>query len=137
MHNPSYKELDSKLRKALAAFEHDPDRVVIPETIPVASEIDKLRLKDVAHYLDVIYECIQLALQDPLVTYRKPAPPGKSTRHDLTKNLPMWAFRVKGCSFDPSKWMYFKFCLKEQKNGTYYCHISCHEDQPNKAKKKT
>ncbi len=129
MHNPSPRELYKKLRQALAAFEDDPNRVSFHD-IPIQSEIEKLGLSNEREYRIVIYECIQLALVDPKKAYRKPAPPGKSTRHKQTEGLTLWAFSVKGCSFDPNREMYFKFCLKEKTKGIYYLHISCHEDYP-------
>jgi hypothetical protein len=124
-HRHSHKELAGKLRQALEAF--DNRRVAFAEPTHVAADIEELNLDGEEEYLDLIYECLQLALESPEVSFRLPSPP-KSTKHELTKNLPMWAFEVQHEAY-PFK-LYFKFCLKEQRDGTLYCHIDCHESRP-------
>ena len=128
MHQPhqhTHKELAGKIRQALEAF--DNQRIDFAEPTHVDADIDELHLADEEEYLDLIYECLQLAQEDPLETFRPPNPP-KSTKHALTKNLPMWAFEVQHESYPFN--LYFKFCLKEHRDGTLYCHIDCHESRP-------
>lgn len=124
-HKPSRKELTNKLRQALEAFDHH--RVTFADQTHVAADIEELDLADTDAYLDLIYECIQIAQHDPAGCFRQPYPP-KSTKHALTKNLPMWAFEVYHEAYSTK--LYFKFCLKEQRDGTLYCHIDCHESRP-------
>ena len=121
----THKELTGKLRQALEAFEND--RVDFASPKHVKTDIAELKLADEEEYLDLIYECLQLAHGDPLETFRPPNPP-KSTKHALTKNLPMWAFEVQHEAYSTN--LYFKFCLKPQLDGTLYCHIDCHESRP-------
>lgn len=124
-HKPSPKELTNKLKQALEAF--DKQQVAFAELTHVAADIEELNLADTDAYLDLIYECIQLAQDEPEGCFRQPFPP-KSTKHELTKNLRMWAFEVQHEAYSTK--LYFKFCLKEQRGGTLYCHIDCHESRP-------
>ena len=105
-HSHTHKELAGKLRQALEAF--DNHRVAFAEPAHVTADIDELDLADTDEYLDLIHECIQLAQRNPLENFRPPSPP-KSTKHKLTKNLPMWAFEVQHEAY--SFQLYFKFCL--------------------------
>ncbi len=125
---PSHRELFKKLRLALEAIdagrfgpvEGDLTRHVLPD-------MAKLGLDDINDYWDLVYECIQLAQNDPMGCYRQPNP-RKSTQHSSIKNDFLWAFVVHHSRTRLK--LYFKFCLKEQKEGLYYVHIDCHESNP-------
>lgn len=123
MHRHTHKELAGKLKAAMAAFETNRVAYVKEERLPF--EHDRLGLGSLQDYKDLLYECIQIALDDPVTCFQPPAQ--KSTRHQLTQGLPMWGFEVTGCEAFPTKRIYFKFSLKETKTGQYYCHVSCHE----------
>ncbi len=126
MEKPTHKALTAKLRLAREAFENN--RVLFADKSDAELQMARLGFYDLNEYLDCIYACIQLALYDPLVCFRQPRPP-KSTKHKLTKNLLMWAFVVDMAELGHNIKIYFKFCVKEQQDGTYYCHISGHEDE--------
>jgi len=125
---PTYRELDRKLLAALAAF--DAGRYA-----PVDSELgrhavpdmEQLRITELPEYWDLVYECILLAREDPVASFRPPNPP-KSTKHKSISDLPLWAFSIY--HEEREKELYFKFCLREHKDGTHYVHIDCHESQP-------
>lgn len=121
MQHATHKALYAKLRQAITAF--DEGRVAFACEVHVTEDIAELELDDREAYKDLIYQCLELAEEDPLGCFRQPQPP-KSTHHSLTRNLPMWAFEVPHPDH-PGK-LYFKFCLKEQRDGTFYCHIDCH-----------
>lgn len=122
--------MNGKLKFARDAFEAN--RIVYVEKKMLPYEIDDLVLNNLKEYKALIYECIQIALDDPESCFEPPSV--KSTRHKLNKGLPMWGFEVTGCELFPTKRIYFKFSLKEMKDGTYYCHVSCHESTKNKKK---
>jgi hypothetical protein len=91
---PSYRELDRKLKAAQAAFDagcyapvdHDTDRHIAPD-------MEQLGLSEIADYWDLVYECIELAREAPLTSFRPPSP-SKSTKHKSISDLTMWAFAV-------------------------------------------
>lgn len=125
MQKPTHKALFGKIRDAIDAFKGG--RIAFACEARVEDEIDRLGLADVDAFLDLIYECLQLAETDPEGAFRQPFP-DRSTRHELTMNLPMWAFVVRHP--DHEQEIYFKFCLKPQADGTTYCHIDCHGNRP-------
>jgi hypothetical protein len=125
MQPATHKSLTAKLRQAIDAF--DSGRVAFACETHVEHDIDELDLPDTEAYQDLIYECLQIAQTDPLACFRQPDP-AKSTKHSLTRNLPMWAFEVQHPRFREK--IYLKFCLKEQRDGTFYCHIDCHGSRP-------
>jgi hypothetical protein len=123
MRRYTHKELAGKLKAAMAAFEAN--RVAYVEEDMLPFEIDRLGLGSLQDYKDLLFECIQIALDNPENCFQPPAQ--TSTRHQLTRGLPMWGFEVTGCEAFPTRRIYFKFSLKETKSGQLYCHISCHE----------
>jgi hypothetical protein len=131
MHPYTHKELAGKLKAAMAAFEAN--RVAYVEKDMLPYEIDCLGLSGLEDYKHLLYECIQIALAAPKTCFQPPAQ--TSTRHHLTRGLPMWGFEVTGCEAFPTRRIYFKFSLKKTKSGQFYCHISCHESikDPKKA----
>jgi hypothetical protein len=122
----TYRELENKLKQAQEAFEAG--RYVAADgdkNRHIAADMAELDLTSQDDYWDLVYECIQLALEDPLSCSRSKSQ--KSTKHKSTRNLPMWAFKV----FHPvrNQDLYFKFCLKNASHGTRYLHIDCHADR--------
>ena len=77
-------------------------------------------------FWQLLYECVQIALEDPEGTFRPPFP-AKSTKSKEAKGLYMWAFEVYHDEQD--LYIYFKYCLRPDPSGTYYLHISCHESE--------
>lgn len=73
-------------------------------------------------YWEIITECLEAALDDPLGTYKRPQEPICS--HDEAPGAEMFAFVVELPDF--TKPIYTKFCLLEQKDGTLYLSIRCH-----------
>jgi len=127
MNRPTHKALLGKLRKAVAAFDANPARYVAVGKAPgrhVPSDMAELEVSE-PDYWDIVYDCLILAIEDPLNCFRQPEPP-KATKDEI-KNLPMWAFVVKHQDFH--RRLYFKFCLQELNGQTWYKHIDCHYDR--------
>ncbi len=120
----THKALTGQLRDALAAIAAG--RVVFASDAHVESDIDKLGLANVDDYIDVIYECLQLAADDPVNCHRAPSQT-HSTRHPASNGLRMWPFVVTHPGL--KKQLYFKFCLRPDDKGSFYVHIDCHESR--------
>jgi hypothetical protein len=73
-------------------------------------------------YWGVVQDCLELALENPVETYKRPENPICS--HREADGHEMYAFVVKLEDF--TRPIYTKFCLKELADGTYYVSISCH-----------
>jgi len=74
------------------------------------------------HYWEVILDCLEQALEDPVGTYKRPEMPKSS--HKEAPGEEMYAFRVKLDGF--TRRIYTKFCLVEKMDGTWYVSIDCH-----------
>ena len=75
---PRSRELHGKLKKALQAFESDPHRVFAAdgdESRHIGADMDELGLDSLDVYWDLVYECIQIALENPSDCFRQPHPP--------------------------------------------------------------
>lgn len=124
---PGGRELFRRLTEAIQAFEHGFYGAADDEEHRhLEADMAALSLECIADYWDLVYECLQLARENPLACYRQPVPP-KSTRHKSTRNLPMWAFEVSHPCYPFL--LYFKFCLKKTADGVFYLHIDCHESR--------
>ncbi len=124
---PSRNELHKRLREAEEAL-------IARRRVIADSRIDA-RKTEVAleafglpehEFWQLLYECVQIALEDPEGCYRQPHP-AKSTKSKDARNLYMWAFVVYHDERDLD--IYFKYCLKPDSSGIYYLHISCHESE--------
>ena len=73
-------------------------------------------------YWEIITECLEAALEDPLGTYKCPQEPICS--HDEALGVEMFAFVVELPDF--TKPIYTKFCLVELEDGALYASIRCH-----------
>ncbi len=124
---PGRNELHKKLTAAKEAI-HAGRRSIADgdNNRHVVADMEELRLSNLEEYWQLVYECVQLALEDPLGCYRHPTP-RKSTKMKETKGLFMWPFEVHHEECDQN--LYFKFCLKEDTDGKYYLHIDCHESR--------
>jgi hypothetical protein len=122
---PSPKELDKRLREAAVAMESGRRAIADSrqDRRKTAAALEAFDL-DVVGFWQLIFECIQIALEDPEGCYRQPFP-AKSNKSKDAKNLYMWAFCVYHDERDLE--IYFKYCLKPQADGLTYLHISCHE----------
>jgi len=125
---PSSKELHNKLQDALEAFEASPWRVQVLDNDPsihIEDDLEELNLPDLDAYWDLVYECIQIAMQNPLKCYahRTRLKSSYSTLYDQ----PLWPFKVKHPDWKPL--IYFKFCILKDNSGKSYIHIDCHEDR--------
>jgi hypothetical protein len=122
---PSPKELHKRLSEAAAAMESGQRAIADSrhDRHKTAIALEAFDL-DESGFWQLIYECIQIALEDPKGCYRQPFP-AKSTKSKEAKNLYMWAFSV--FHDERELQIYFKFCLKKQADGLHYLHISCHE----------
>lgn len=121
MQGPSRRQLAERLLQARDSIEKG--LYDFADQSHVIADIVELELENIDEYVDVIWECINIALKDPAQCHRPPNEP-VSTAHDKSKNLVMNAFRVKHSAY--KKDIYFKFCLSEQTGGTWYIHIDCH-----------
>lgn len=124
MPTESHKSLTGKLRQAIEAI--DSGRIALADEIRAANELDRLDLANIEELKDLLYDCLQLALEDPIHHYRQPDH-AISTKHKVTRDLRMWAFEVPHEAYRTP--IYFKFCLKQKPDGSFYCHICCHEHQ--------
>jgi len=120
---PSKRELQKHLREAIQAFDSGNYAEVDRH---IRADMEELHLICRDDYWDLVYECLQLALEDPKKCYRNPTP-RKSTKHKETMNLLMWPFEVLHSSY--RKPLYFKFCLKKINDEIHYLHIDCHESR--------
>lgn len=123
----THKSLTNKLRRAKAAI--DEGRYIAVGRHSgrhVEEDMQELGLPDTVDYWDLVYQCIQLAMVDPVSCYRKPRHPGKQTKDKGPSwGKPMIPFQVEHEDFDQP--LYFKFCLVEAPEGVFtYYHIDCH-----------
>jgi hypothetical protein len=125
MQRETHKSLIPRIQAALEAFRAG--RVEFADEGHVEADIHELNLADLNDYLDLIFECLQLAAKDPVACYRHPQEP-ISTKHPLSSGLRMWPFCVDHPNF--SQPIYFKFCLRQNPDGATYIHIDCHESRP-------
>lgn len=102
----------------------DAGRILFASEAHVETDIDELGLDDTDQYLDLVYDCLQLAASDPIGSYRPSRHP-HSTRHAASAGLRMWPFVVRHPEL--GKELYFKFCLRPDAQGAFYIHIDCHE----------
>lgn len=126
---PSSRELYRKLKDARDAFEADPNRIFIlgnDPSIHVEDDMEELDLNDLEDYWDLVYDCIQLAMQNPLQCYAHRSRL-KSTYSNL-KGQYLWPFKVHHPVRDQT--IYFKFCIQQDVQGNNYIHIDCHENRP-------
>ena len=125
---PSSRELFNRLKDALEAFEASPWRVHILNNDPsihIEDDLRELNLRDLDAYWDLVYDCIQLAMQDPRGCYAHRSRL-KST-YSTHSGQSLWPFKVQHP--DRDKKIYFKFCIQEDPKGKNYIHIDCHEDR--------
>jgi len=90
LHRPSARELAKKLKEAEAAFEASSRRVFPSDTTGkhhVLPDMEELKIDSVGAHWQLVYECIQIAQDDPLSAHRHI--PEKSNKDDLTKGLAM------------------------------------------------
>ena len=76
MQPATHKSLLAKIKHAITAF--DEGRVAYASPIHVKEDIAELGLNGTDAYKDIIYQCLQLAEENPLACFRQPSPP-KST----------------------------------------------------------
>jgi hypothetical protein len=79
-------------------------------------------IMDEEDYWGVIQDCLEIALQNPLATYKRPQQPICS--HEEAEDHEMFAFVVQLPDF--TRKIYTKFCLKQKSDGTWYVSIRCH-----------
>lgn len=79
-------------------------------------------LYDQEDYVAVILECLEIAFENPLATYKPPM--NNICSHKEAQGREMFAFVVRHPDFSIP--LYTKFCLIEQSNGTWYISIDCH-----------
>jgi hypothetical protein len=126
---PSSRELFNRLKQAKEAFESEQQRVFILEddpTIHIHDDLEELGLDDIEAYWDLVYDCIQLAMKNPVKCYAHSSR-SKSTYSTL-KDQYLWPFKVHHPQRNQK--IYFKFCIQQDADGTNYIHIDCHEDRP-------
>lgn len=128
-----HEELTSVLTSALDAFARGdfsaegkhPGR-------HVPSNIQELGLSDVISYWHLVWDCIDLALENPVESYQPPE--DDIGAFGKTKNLKLYAFQVQ--HDDHQIPLYFKFCLKPLPNQEhFYLHINCHPTRYEKRKR--
>jgi hypothetical protein len=125
MQPATHKSLYPRIQDALQAIRDG--RIEFADNGHVEADIDELRLADTDAYLDLIFECLQLAAENPVACYRHPRET-ISTKHPLTAGLRMWPFCVEHPDYNQP--IYFKFCLRQDTNGANYIHIDCHGSRP-------
>lgn len=125
MQRETHKSLSPRIQAALEAIEAE--RIDFADEGHVEADLDELGLDDLDAYLDLIYECLQLAAENPVACYRHPHEP-ISTKHASSAGLRMWPFCVQHPDF--SQPIYFKFCLRPAPDGATYIHIDCHGSRP-------
>lgn len=79
-------------------------------------------VKKESTYWDIIFDCLETALDRPMETYKRPEEP--ISIHPEAPDQEMFAFVVQLEDF--TRPIYTKFCLKEQTDGTWYISIDCH-----------
>jgi hypothetical protein len=124
---PSKNELHKRLKEAEAALLAGRRFIADARFDRRKTEValESFGLSDL-EFWQLLYECVQIALENPEGTYRPPFP-AKSTKTKEAKSLYMWAFEVYHDERDLD--IYFKYCLKPDPSGIYYLHISCHESE--------
>jgi hypothetical protein len=100
-------------RRVILHYERDRDRLDACCAGDVITEED---------YWGVILDCLELALEDPVGTYKRPQSPFSS--HKEAPEEEMYAFVVQLDDFTCP--IYTKFCLIEKSDGTWYVSIRCH-----------
>lgn len=133
MSDPSpIEELTDILHRALAALEsgrrdHIYRRPGEPWHLP--RDLEKLdaccpdsTIGDEEAYRDIILDCLEEALQDPIGTYKEPEEP--ICGHVEARGHQMFAFVVQLEDF--TRPIYTKFCHIELTDGTWYISIGCH-----------
>ncbi|MFW5894208.1 MAG: hypothetical protein ACOCUY_03645 [Verrucomicrobiota bacterium] len=129
-HKPTRNELYKKLSAAREAMRAGRRSIANGEANRhVEADMEELEIASRRDYWQLVFECILLALESPAGCFRPTSPP-KSTKDGDTKNLFLWPFEVY--HEDREQFLYFKFCLKKQSDGTHYLHIDCHESRPKK-----
>jgi hypothetical protein len=125
MQRETHKSLFPRIQSAMHAI--DAGRIDFADEGHVEKDIDELGLSTVDDYLDLIYECLQIAAEDPVEYYKHPQEP-TSTKHPKSSGLRMWPFAVPHPDF--AQPIYFKFCLRAASGGANYIHIDCHGSRP-------
>lgn len=118
--------ISARQREHIYRYDHNEKRQVV---FHLASNLDKLNcccpkysITEESTYWDIIVECLEIALEDPVSASKPPLQPICS--HKEAAGLEMHAFVVRLPDF--IRPIYTKFCLKEQPDGNYYVSIDCH-----------
>jgi hypothetical protein len=104
---------DQTGRKVIWHFDNNLERLDACCKFDIESEDD---------YWGVVLDCLEMALADPLGSYKHPQQPTCS--HDEAYGNEMFAFVVQLEDF--TRQIYTKFCLIEKFDGKWYISIDCH-----------